>query len=76
MDDVERTEERRAAEEAIRRLARDNADTLPPPPKQCQCAECGTELPDVRQDYGFKLCLGCQTEQERLAAQYKRGRAW
>lgn len=31
------------------------------------CDECGNEMPTVRREYGFRLCVGCQSLRENAA---------
>lgn len=32
------------------------------------CDECGAEMPKVRREYGFNLCVECKSKMERISA--------
>jgi phage/conjugal plasmid C-4 type zinc finger TraR family protein len=45
---------------------------LPQGPSLSHCAECGNEIPEARRNAvpGVRLCITCQSEQDRDAAQF------
>jgi RNA polymerase-binding transcription factor DksA len=41
-------------------------------PEYCSEDECGVEMPTPRREWGFAICVGCQTLVEQQQAQYRR----
>ncbi|MDD1003612.1 MULTISPECIES: hypothetical protein [Pseudomonas] len=39
-------------------------------PEQCTVADCEGTLPPKRREWGYKICIGCQSETERRARQF------
>ena len=33
-----------------------------------ECIECGDDMPMVRRQYGFKICVACKTKRERISS--------
>lgn len=75
MDELERTQQRLDAEAALARREQEAA-AADSGRRMDHCADCGAEMIPVRKNYGFTLCVACQTRQERLAEQYRRARKW
>lgn len=61
MDDADITQERLEKEQTLK--ARFVQKPLPYGPEECD--QCGDEMPDVRRQHGFRLCVECQTLLER-----------
>lgn len=61
MDDADITQERLEKEQALKA----RYEQKPPPYGPEECAQCGEEMPDVRRQHGFRLCIECATLRER-----------
>lgn len=61
MDDADITQERLEKEQALK--ARFVQKPLPYGPEECD--QCGDEMPDIRRQHGFRLCVECATLRER-----------
>jgi len=60
MDDADITQERLEKEQALRARIEQR-----PPYGPEECGQCGEEMPDVRRQHGFRLCIECATLRER-----------
>lgn len=60
MDNADITQERLEKEQALRA----RIEQWPPYGPE-ECDQCGEEMPDVRRQHGFRLCIECATLRER-----------
>lgn len=61
MDNADITQERLEREQMLR----DRIEQQPPAYGPEECDQCGDEMPDVRWQHGFRLCIECATLCER-----------
>ena len=61
MDDADITQERLEREQMLR----DRVGQRPPAYGPEECDQCGDEMPTIRRQHGFRLCVECQTLRER-----------
>lgn len=69
-DDIDRASDQELFHNLI--LEKNIVDKPEPKYGPSHCEECGVEMPELRRQYGFKLCVSCQTEAERQDKLFKR----
>ncbi len=61
MDDADITQERLEREQMLRNRVEQRPLLYGPE----ECDQCGDEMPAIRRQHGFRLCVECQTLRER-----------